>query len=85
MKRKQILEILHPESVALFCDGFDDCIVGLASRFDLEPVVAYDYNKVISKLRKRDRMTEEDAVEYFNVNIIGAWVGNGTPIFVQTK
>jgi hypothetical protein len=28
-------------------------------------------------------MTEDEAEEYFEFNVIGAWVGHGTPVFVQ--
>jgi len=30
----------------------------------------------------RDGMTEEEAIEYFEFNVTGAWVGEGTPAFV---
>jgi hypothetical protein len=47
----------------LFADGFDDAIIGVAERIGMEPVVAYDTNKIIEIL-SRD-MTEDEAVEYF--------------------
>ena len=30
-----------------------------------------------------DGMTEEEAVEYFEFNIIGAWMGEETPCFLS--
>ncbi len=30
----------------------------------------------------RDKMTEEEAVEYLEFNTVGAWVGEQTPVFV---
>ena len=30
-------------------------------------------------------MTEEEALEYFDYNVQGAWVGEGTPIFVYDE
>ena len=27
-------------------------------------------------------MTEEEAYEYYNYNMLGAWVGDGTPAFI---
>jgi hypothetical protein len=65
-------------------DGFDSCIMGIANRFGMEPVVAYDYDKCIALL-SRDGMTEEEAIEFFEFNTLGAWVGEGTPIFVSTN
>lgn len=67
---------------ALICDGFDDAIIGMASRIGLDPVVAYSVTKIIEILMK-DGMTDEEAIEYFEFNIIGAWMGAGTPIFIR--
>lgn len=66
----------------LFMDGFDnDCIAGIGIRFGQEPIVMYDYDKVINQLI-RDGMTEDEASEWFDYNIIGAWVGDRTPGFI---
>lgn len=85
MTRKEAEEAIGPESTALFCDGFDNCILGIASRYGFtEDLIAYDYDKMIAQMTSRNKMTKEDAVEFFEFNIIGAWVGEGTPIFVRT-
>jgi hypothetical protein len=65
----------------LFADGFDEAIIGVAERIGMEPVVAYDIDKIIEIL-SRD-MTEEEAIEYFDFNIIGAYVGERTPIYIN--
>jgi hypothetical protein len=65
----------------LFADGFDDAIIGIAERIGMEPVVAYDINKIIEILA-RD-MPKEDAVEYFEFNILGAYMGERTPVFIS--
>ena len=77
--REAVAEI-DPE--ALFADGYDDAIIGLASRYGMEDVVAYDYDKVIATLTE-DGCSYEEAVEHFDFNIIGGWVGEKTPIFVR--
>lgn len=59
---------------------FDEAILGVAERIGMEAVVAYSTPKIIEIL-SRD-MTEEEAVEYFEFNILGAYVGERTPIFV---
>ena len=33
---------------------------------------------------KRDKMTYEDAMEFMEYNVVGAWVGELTPVFVNT-
>jgi hypothetical protein len=79
MTREAIAE--HNEE-ALFCDGFDEAIIGYAERINLGPVAAYDVNKIIEILVLRDGMTHEEAVEYFYFNIHGAWMGENTPVYI---
>lgn len=69
------------EQELLVLDGFDDCIVGVGERFN-GMFVIYDRQKVIESLM-RDGMTDDEAVEYYNFNIVGAWLGDGTPCFVM--
>lgn len=66
-------------------DGYDDCIIGIATPFGAEPVLAYDRSKVIKTLMERDGMSREEADEFFEFNIAGAWVGEGTPVFIDTE
>lgn len=65
---------------ALSVDDFEDCVVGIVERFGMEPVLLYDKTKCLRKLEV-DGLTPDEAVEYFEFNIIGAWVGSGTPAF----
>jgi hypothetical protein len=69
---------------ALMCDGFDDAIIGIAERINLNPVVTYDVEKIISILVNRDGMTYDKAEEYYEFNILGAWLGENTPIYVRS-
>lgn len=64
---------------ALFAEGFDEAIIGMMVRFDIGPVVLYDYEKIIQALMTS--MTDVEAVEYFNYNMLGAWHGENTPAF----
>ena len=67
----------------LIMDGFDDCIIGICSRFGQSDIVAYDLKKVIEKLMA-DGMTEEQAYEYYEFNQLGAGMGDLTPCFIDT-
>ena len=62
-------------------DGYDDCVVGTVTRVGISPVLCYDLHKVIAKM-VADGMDEEEAYEYYNFNMLGAWVGDGTPAFI---
>ena len=65
----------------LFADGFEDCVIGYFKRCGQPTVIAYDAEKCIDKLAE-DGITREEAIEYFEFNVVGAWVGNGTPAFI---
>jgi hypothetical protein len=79
---KEEIEEINPE--ALLCDGFDEAIIGMAERINLGPVVAYDVDKMLKIMVERDGMTYEEAMEYFGYNILGAWMGENTPVYIQT-
>jgi len=70
---------MYPE--LLTADGFDRAIVGVVHRMDTM-AICYDKNKVIEILM--EDMSYEDAIEYFEFNIAGAWVGEATPFFLET-
>tara|TARA_B100000131_G_scaffold45449_2_gene40644 strand:- start:2037 stop:2447 length:411 start_codon:yes stop_codon:yes gene_type:complete len=72
----------HDEDL-LFADGFEDAFIGLSRRFGIDrPVATYDYDKCIEVLM-RSNMSREGAMEFFEYNVIGAWVGELTPIFLH--
>tara|TARA_Y100001951_G_scaffold33725_1_gene26597 strand:+ start:3768 stop:3995 length:228 start_codon:yes stop_codon:yes gene_type:complete len=66
----------------LKADGFDDAIIGIGSRCGKPDIIVYDVNKCI-KILINQNMTEEEARDYFDFNVVGAWVGEETPIFVR--
>lgn len=60
-------------------NGFDEAIVGTITPFGGEKTLCYRYRSMVDVLMSRDGMTEEEAEEYIEYNIIGAWVGETTP------
>lgn len=75
-----IMERLIDEE-ALLADGFEDALIGHTQGMNV--VAVYDYDLCIDVLVKRDKMTIEDAVEHMSFNVVGAYVGEKTPIFVS--
>ena len=67
---------------ALFADGFDDAIFGVAERGGQPPLVVYDADRCIEILIERDGATYTEALEDISVNAMGAWLGDGTPLFL---
>ena len=73
----QIRELLNElEGEWLLADGFDEAIIGV-----YEDKVVYSNSKCIEILMKD--MTEEEAVKYFDFNVLGTYIGEQTPIFVE--
>ena len=72
-------ELEFPE--LLFMDGLDDAIIGVGER-NSHPVVAYSIMKIIENLVERG-MEMHEAREYMDFNILGAYVGEYTPLMVD--
>ena len=70
---------------ALLADGFEDAFLGMCVVFNRPPLATYDRDKCIEILVKRDGMTYEEAVEFFEFNVSGAWVGENTPIYLTLR
>lgn len=69
----------------LKADGFDDAILGPAmlwSGGERISVLVYDAEKIREILMKRDGMEHDEAREFIEFNIEGAYVGPTTPVFV---
>jgi hypothetical protein len=77
---EQITEI-DPD--ILLADGFDEAFIGIGTRCGQDTIAVYSRSKCIKKLM-RDGMSEEEASEYFDFNVSGAWVGDRTPLFVES-
>ena len=72
----------YPDLLVMDPDYLDAAIVGVVTRIGLE-AVCYDTNKVIRLLMGHDKMSYEEAVEYFEFNMKGAWMGETTPVFIE--
>ena len=51
-------------------------------RYGDGPLATYDIEKIIRILMERDNMDEHTAREFYEANILGAWVGDRTPVFI---
>jgi hypothetical protein len=78
-KRKEIEE-LYPELI--FAEGYDDCIVGVVDRVGSQLYVCYDTFKILHKL-EASGMSCQEADTFFEYNILGAFVGEHTPCFLE--
>ena len=67
---------------AMYANGFEKAIVGVGHQFNTALVV-YDWDKCVKILMERDHMSHEEAVEFMDFNVTGAWVGKNTPVFIH--
>ena len=81
---EEIEEVLADNEAVLLepRDEYDACIIGIGCRFSSGPLAVYSMPKVL-KVMEGWGMDEDGAQEYFNFNTLGAWMGNGTPLFVE--
>ena len=72
----RIIEVYEDEEF-LKADGFDDAIIGVDEN---TMRLIYSVKKCIEILIS-EGMSEEDALEHFNYNVSGGYVGEKTPIW----
>jgi hypothetical protein len=84
-KRQEISEDYgDPELLFLSEEEYDEAIIGVAHRIGQEDVIAYDYNKLCEIVQKTMNNADiMEVMEYVEFNIMGAYVGERTPIFVD--
>lgn len=85
VSRQRLIELhLNDDEKFIFLEGpmFDTALVGVIERYGQPRILCYDYQKVIKVLVKQG-MSDEEAVEWFDFNIIGAWMGDETPCFLH--
>lgn len=77
--REQLVEVYGQ---LLFADGFDDCIIGISDDSGVFRVV-YSVDKMVDSLVSQGD-TPSDALEYLEFNTLSAWMGERTPIYVES-
>ena len=76
---------LHEENPeALVADGLEAAFIGYASRMNMPPLAVYDMKKC-REIYVSQGMTEDEADEWLSYNVIGAWMGEGTPLFLTPR
>ena len=80
-KIQEMLKQYSPEyDDVQLADGFEDAFIGIGDKFGVLSAV-YDKQKCLQILQKD--MSGEEAIEYFEYNILGSWVGDNTPTFLE--
>ena len=80
---EELLESLT-ENECLLADGFENALIGISGGSN--PVAIYDIDKCLKILEDQFKNDSDDpyaeAVEYFEFNVMGSYVGEKTPIYI---
>ena len=79
MNKEELMQVLEEEE-CLTADGFDNALVGFTCGPNM--VAVYDIQRMIEVL-VNEGMTPEDAVEHLDYNVIGSYVGEKTPQYIN--
>tara|TARA_A100000172_G_scaffold1166_1_gene1032 strand:- start:26018 stop:26287 length:270 start_codon:yes stop_codon:yes gene_type:complete len=77
--KEHLMTVLEEEE-CLTADGFDSALVGCTCGPNI--VAVYDINKMIEVLIK-EGMSYDDAVEHLDYNVVGSYVGEKTPQYIN--
>ena len=76
---EQIIE-QYPEEKFMKADGFDDAIIGVEEK---TMRLIYSVEKCLKTFVERDKMTIDEAMEMFEYNVKGSYMGEKTPIWCE--
>ena len=77
----QLIET-YPDEDLLIADGFDGAIIGIDEK---SMRVIYSVKKCIEILIIDQLLTDEEAIEHFEFNVAGSYMGEKTPIWCYDK
>jgi hypothetical protein len=75
-------ELFENAEGAIILDGFNDAIIGVVEEFGNGPRILYFREKIIEILQIRDEMSFEDAMEFYDFNILGMYAGEQNPVIL---
>jgi|TARA_R110001592_G_scaffold130031_2_gene342996 hypothetical protein len=83
LKRQEELKssIAEANELAMLVDGHDNALAGWST----DGKAIYRVYDIVATLMERDGMTYEEAMEFFDFNILGSYVGEYTPIYMYEE
>jgi hypothetical protein len=74
----------RPTEFGYIPQGMESCVIGVASNSQETRIILSEI-KVIKHLMKTQKMTLEEAKEWYDYNTFGATGGKGAPLFFSSK
>jgi hypothetical protein len=70
---------------AIILDGFNEAVVGITEEFGGIKRLLYSKDKILKILQESNLMTQSEAEEYYDFNIVGLYAGDQNPIFLDLE
>jgi len=70
---------------AVILDGLNEAIIGIVEEFGNGPRILYSKSKILNILCERDLMTQSEAEEFYDYNILGLYAGEQNAVFLITE
>ena len=68
---------------AILLDGLEGAIIGIVEEFGNGERILYSKRIILSLLQIRDGMTEQEAEEFYDFNILGLYAGEQNAVFLD--
>jgi hypothetical protein len=72
------------EGDIVILDGYEEALIGISNLPNIGYVAVYSSSDIIKNLMDNDLMDLDTAEDYFLYNILGNYIGEKSPIFVET-
>jgi len=69
----------------LQADGFEKALIGTGRRCGQPDIKVYSITRALAILMGDQELSYDEAVEHLEFNVIGSWVGEETPIWVDDQ
>lgn len=63
-------------------DGMDAAVVGVLEGFGGVYRLCYSYEKLLAEFMRQNDWSRDEAVEWYDYNVIGAYIGETGPLFL---
>tara|TARA_X000001382_G_scaffold31666_1_gene20573 strand:- start:1182 stop:1448 length:267 start_codon:yes stop_codon:yes gene_type:complete len=86
MTREEVEEFIeehYPDSTFMLADGLDEAFIGVANHEEGYPIAVYSIEDCVKVFIKQG-MKPDEAFEYYSFNVESAYVGEQTPLFINT-
>tara|TARA_R110000868_G_scaffold401607_1_gene677209 strand:+ start:764 stop:1066 length:303 start_codon:yes stop_codon:yes gene_type:complete len=81
-----IVDIDEYAEGAVLLTGLEDAVIGIVEDFGSPGrKMLYSKQKILNILQERDLMTYDEAEEFYDYNIVGLYVGEQNPIFLDLE